>query len=61
MRSAVVFPQPDGPTNTTNSPVPDLEVETGDGFGSVGIDLRQMLEDDLRHANLLRNLVHDMV
>ena len=43
MRSAVVFPQPDGPTNTTNSPVPDLEVEAGDGFGSVGIDLRQTL------------------
>ena len=40
---------------------PDLEVEAGDGFGSVGIDLRQTLEDDLRHANLLRNLVHDMV
>ena len=39
IREAVVFPQPDGPTSTMNSPVRDLEVEVGDGARAVGVDL----------------------
>ena len=50
MRSAVVLPQPDGPTKTTNSPSAIVEVELGDGLRAVPVDLRQLLELDLRHA-----------
>ena len=43
IRSAVVFPQPDGPTNTTNSPRGDVQMQVRDGLGAVGIDLRQVI------------------
>ena len=35
MRSAVVLPQPDGPTKTMNSPSAMLEVEVVDRDGAV--------------------------
>ena len=44
IRSAVVLPQPDGPTRTTNSPSRDVEVEAAHGAGAVGVDLPDALE-----------------
>ena len=52
IRSAVVLPQPDGPTKTTNSPAGHVQVQVGDGLRAVGIDLRQALEGDLGHVRL---------
>ena len=56
MRSAVVFPHPDGPDEDDELAGGDLEVELGDGFGPVGIHLRQLLENDLRHVGLQRRI-----
>ena len=41
MRSAVVLPQPEGPTSTTNSPSRDLEVQVVDRNDPVVVDLRE--------------------
>jgi hypothetical protein len=38
-------------------PVGDREVEVGDRLGAVRVDLRQLVELDLGHAPLLRNLL----
>ena len=57
IRSAVVFPQPDGPTKTTNSPLGHVQLEVADGLRAVGIDLGQALEGDPGHVRLRgRNL-----
>ena len=50
MRSAVVFPQPDGPTSTTNSPSAMREVEVAHRLGAVGVHLPHALEADLSHV-----------
>ena len=48
MRSAVVLPDPDGPTRTTNSPSRDVEVERVDRrHRRAGVDARRLLESDL--------------
>ena len=56
IRSAVVLPHPDGPTKTTNSPSAISQVELGDGPRPVRVDLRQLVECDLGHPPLVRNL-----
>ena len=50
IRSAVVLPQPDGPTKTTSSPSADLRSSVRDRLRAVGVDLRHVLEGDLGHA-----------
>ena len=49
MRSAVVFPQPEGPTRTMNSPSSDVEIHPGHGPRAVGIDLSDTVERDGGH------------
>ena len=44
MRSAVVFPQPDGPDEHHELAVADLEIHARDGPRSVGVDLADSLE-----------------
>ena len=50
MRSAVDFPEPDGPTRTVKLAVGDVEVRRVDGLGAVGEDLADALERDAGHA-----------
>ena len=52
IRSAVVFPQPDGPTNTTNSPSTTARSSSVTACVPSAIDLRQALERDLGHVRL---------
>ena len=54
MRSAVVLPQPDGPTTTMSSASSIDEVELVDGQRPVVVDLRDLLERDLSHARSFR-------
>ena len=44
MRSAVVLPQPDGPTKHHELALVDLEVERVDGARAVAVDLRDVVE-----------------
>ena len=48
IRRSVVFPQPEGPTSTMNSPSADLEADVVDGLDLAGIDLRHVLEAECR-------------
>ena len=43
MRSAVDFPQPDGPTRIIELAVGDVEVSLLDGLGAVGVPLGRCL------------------
>ena len=49
IRSAVVLPQPDGPTRTSSSRLGDLEREVLHGLEAVRVALVEVLEDDLGH------------
>ena len=48
MRSAVVLPQPDGPTKHDELAVLDVEVEVGDGAVAVAVGLGHVVEGDCR-------------
>ena len=52
MRSAVVLPQPDGPTSTISSPSGISSVRLLHGDGAVRVDLPDVLEPHLRHIVL---------
>ena len=52
MRSAVDFPQPDGPTSTMNSPSAMSRSSASHRLGAVRIDLPDLVEDDLSHVAL---------
>ena len=50
MRSAVVLPEPDGPTSTMNSPSCDVQVERVDGrHVGARIDARRLVVADVSH------------
>ena len=49
MRSAVVLPQPDGPTSTISSPSSIARFEVEDRLSAVVVDLLDVDELDLRH------------
>ena len=49
MRSAVVLPQPEGPTRTRNSPSSIVERELMDGVEAVFVDLFDRVERDFSH------------
>ena len=49
IRSAVVLPQPDGPTRTISSPSLISEIEVEDRLRPVVVDLLDVDELDLRH------------
>ncbi len=50
IRSAVVFPQPDGPTSTMNSPSWMSRLSSEMAFDAAPVHLRDALEHDLGHA-----------
>jgi hypothetical protein len=50
MRSAVDFPQPEGPDEHEQLAVLDLEVHVLDGFEAVRVALDDVVELDLGHA-----------
>jgi hypothetical protein len=50
MRSALVFPHPLGPTRTTNSPSSISRSRSDTARVPSAVDLRQLVERDLRHA-----------
>ena len=49
IRSAVDFPQPDGPTRIMNSPSSIVEVHVLDGLEAVRIALGDVLQGDVGH------------
>ena len=49
IRSAVVFPQPDGPTRTTNSPSSTMQCQVANRLDAVVVDLADLLERKSRH------------
>ncbi len=49
MRSAVVFPQPDGPDENQELAVVDVEREVFDRLDVAWVDLVDVLEGDFRH------------
>ena len=49
MRSAVVLPQPDGPTSTRNSPSWMSSDRLEDGLDAVVVDLVDVVERDVSH------------
>ena len=51
IRSAVVLPQPDGPTRTTNSPSATSRSRPSDGPGAVRVDLADALEGHRCHRS----------
>src|SRR3954465_1160825 len=53
MRSAVVLPQPDGPTRDHELAIADLEIQVVDGSEAVVVDLRDTVERHTCHVQPL--------
>ena len=51
IRSAVVFPHPDGPDEHDELAVLDLQVQIGDADGPTRVDLADVLQHDLGHGS----------